>query len=229
LYFGIVNARLGEISQKANPPFIQASVSKGGFIGRTVEALSFNAYVKDGEIEKGAEAVLVEVRRVDQHGFLESELQRAKDGMTRAYERMYAERAKTHSAALIGELVRNFLVHEEIPGIEAEYAMVRQLVPTITLAEVNSLARDWITDENRVIWVSAPKKEGVTVPTPAQILAVIDRASKATVTPYVETLADAPLIATLPPAGRVTNTRTIDAVGVTEWKLSNGRISRQMR
>ena len=94
--------------------------------------------------------------------------------------------------------------------------------PTITLAEVNSLAREWITDENRVIWANAPKKDGVTAPTADQILAVIDRASKATLTPWVETLADAPLLANLPPAGRVTSTRTIDAVGVTEWKLSNG-------
>jgi zinc protease len=66
LYFGIINARLSEMAQKADPPFINASVSKGGFIGRTVEALSFSAYVKDGQIERGAEAVLMEVRRVDQ-------------------------------------------------------------------------------------------------------------------------------------------------------------------
>ena len=222
LYFEMINDRLIELSQSADPPFISASVSSGSYIGRSVSSLSFYASVKDGGIERGAEAVLIEARRADQFGFLEAELRRAKDNMLRAYERMYAERAKTHSAALVGELVRNFLVREHIPGIEAEYEMTRRLLPGVTLAEVNTLARAWITDENRVIWASAPAKPGVTVPTQAQLLAVIDRASKATVTAYAEKLADDPLIPSLAAPGRVVATRTVDAVGVTEWKLSNG-------
>jgi zinc protease len=222
LYFGVVNARLGEIARRADAPFIGASVSNGGFIGRTVESLSFSAGVKDGGIERGIEAVLIEARRVDQFGLLEAELERAKDNTRRFYQRLYDERAKTENDQLVGELVGNFLEGEVIPGIEFEYRLANQLLPTITLAEVNAIASDWITDENRVIWVNAPRKAGVPVPTAAQILAVIDRASKATVTPWVETLTDAPLLARRPTPGRVVSTKTNEAVGVTEWKLSNG-------
>lgn len=223
LYFSIINARLRELSQQSNPPFIGGSVNNSAFIGRTVESLSFNATVKDNGIERGIEAVLLEVRRVDQFGFLQSELDRAKASTLRSFERSYAERAKTNSASYVGELIGNFLTGEVIPGIETEYNIVKQVLPTITLAEVNTLAKDWITDDNRVIWVNAPKKDGVSVPTEAQILAVIDKASKATVTPYVENLAvDAPLIAKMPVPGKVVSSSTNAATNITEWKLSNG-------
>lgn len=222
LYFAMINARLREVSLQANPPFIAAGVSSGNFIGRSMDAFSFGAAVKDGGVERGLDAVLAEIRRADQFGFLESELTRAKENMLRAYERAYAERAKTNSDALVGELVRNYLEQEDIPGIEAEYTLVQQLMPGIPIAEVNALVRDWITDDNRVIAVSAPAKTGVTVPTEAQVLAVIDRASKTTVTAYTENVSDEALVPSLPAPGRVVSTSTNTAVNLTEWKLSNG-------
>jgi len=222
LYLSMLNARLGEIAQKPDAPFLMAFVSNSPFFARSVQAFTFSAVVKDGGIERGADAVLAEARRVEQYGFLASELQRAKDNTLRSWERLYAERAKTSSAARVGELVRNFLVAEDIPGTEAEYNMTRQFVPGITLPEVNTLSRGWITDTNRIALIMAPRKAAAPLPTDAQILAVFDRAAKAPVTAYTETVSEAPLLERLPAPGRVVSTRTIEAAGVTEWKLSNG-------
>ena len=222
LYFSMLGARLSEMSRKPDAPFLNAGVGNGSFFARDVDALTFSASVKDGGIERGAEAVLVEARRVDQFGFLPAELQRAKDNTLRSYERMYAERAKTNSDQLVDELVRNFLEQEDIPGIDVEYRLTQQLLPTITVTDVNTLASKWITDENRIILVRAPLKSGVPVPTQAQILAVLDRANKAPVTAYTENVSDAPLVARMPTPGRVVSTKAATAAGVTEWKLSNG-------
>ena len=65
------------------------------------------------------------------------------------------------------QFIRNLMQQEPIPGIAYEYALVRRFMPEITLADVNSLARDWVPDRNRVIAVAAPKKDGVPVPTDA--------------------------------------------------------------
>ena len=147
LYLGMLNTRLDEISQKPDAPFLGAGASKGSFIGRTTEAFTLGASVKDGGIDRGLEALLVEAKRVDQFGFLQSELDRQKESLVRGYERAYAERDKTQSSALVGEYVNNYLTGEAIPGIEYEYKLVQQLVPTITLADVNKLASNWITDD----------------------------------------------------------------------------------
>ena len=222
LYSEMLNARLREVAQQPDAPFLSAAVGVGPFFARDVSGLFFTANVKDGGVERGAEAVLTEARRVDQFGFLPSELQRAKDNTLRRWEQMYAERNKTSSRDEVGELVRNFLDQEDIPGVQAEYDMVRRFVPEITVADVNNAGRAWIRDEDRVALITVPKKAGVAVPTEAQILAMFDRVSKVPVTAYTESVTDQPLLDRVPAPGKVVNTRTIDVAGVTEWKLSNG-------
>ena len=222
LYIGMLNSRLREIAQKPDAPFLGAGAGKGRFISRTGDAFTLSAGVKDGGIERGLEALLTEARRVDEFGFLQSELDRAKQDLLRNYERMYTERDKTQSAAFAGEYIRHYLEGETIPGIEYEYRLAEQLVPSITLAEINTLARNWITEDNRVIIAQSPIKEGVTVPTQRDLLAVFERAEKLPLVAYVETLSDEALLEKIPAPGRVVSERSIASIGATEWKLSNG-------
>ena len=221
LYLGMLNDRMNEITQKPDAPFIGAGASKGGFVGREIAPFSLGAAVQDGGVERGLEALLVEARRVDQFGFLQSELDRTKQDMLRGYERAYAERDKTQSGRFAEEYIRVYLEGEAAPGIEWEYSAVQKLLPTISLADVNRLAAGWITDENRIVIVQAPQKDSVKLPTQASILAAFDRASKAPVVAYTETVSSDALIASAPTPGRIVSTRALPS-GVFEWKLSNG-------
>jgi zinc protease len=221
LYISMLNGRLSEITQKPDAPFIGAGASKEGFVGRELEPFSLSAAVKDGGVERGLEALLIEAKRVDQFGFLQSELDRAKTNMLRGYERAYAERDKSNSDLFADEYVRNYLQGEEIPGIAYEYNTVQALLPGVTLQEVNRLGQGWITDENRVVIVQAPIKEGVAIPTEANILAVFDKAVKAPVVAYTETLSGEALVDNLAAAGSVVSSRP-RPLGVSEWTLSNG-------
>ena len=83
------------------------------------------AYVPDGGVLRGLDAVLAEAVRVQKHGFTASELARAKQNLLRSYERTYAERDKRQSAALVGELVRNFLEQEAIPWYRVRVSALR--------------------------------------------------------------------------------------------------------
>jgi zinc protease len=222
LYLSMFNQRLVEIAEKPDAPFLGADASKGNFIGRSTGAFTLGAGVKDGEIEKGLEALLVEARRVDEFGFLQTELDRAKQNMIRGYERAYAERDKTQSAGLVQELINNYLEAEPIPGIEYEYRIVQQLVPTITLNDVNKLASKWISDSNRVILAESPVKDGVKIPTRAELLAVFEKAAKTKVVAYTENVSTEALIAKPPVPGTIVESRVIPKVDVVEWKLSNG-------
>ncbi len=222
LYLSMLNARLEEISQKPDAPFLGADASRGSFIGRESDAFTLSASVKNGTIDAGLNALLIEAKRVDEFGFLQTELDRAKQNMLRGYERSYAERDKTQSSEYVSEYVDNYLNGEPFPGIEYEYKLAQQLVPTITLAEVNKMASAWITDENRVIIAESPQKDSVKVPTPAELKEVFDHASKTQVVAYKETLSTEPLVAKEPTAGRIVATQTTPAVNVTDWTLSNG-------
>jgi len=221
LFASMLNARFSEMSQKPDAPFAQAFSGKGQYV-RSLDIFDLNALAKDGQIERAAEALITEAHRVDQFGFLTAELDRAKQNMLRFYERLYNERDKRESASLADEYVRHFLTNEHVPGIEVEYQLAQQLLPTITLQEVNALASKWITDENRVVIVQAPQKQGIRVPTQAELLAVIDRAQKTPVVAYTENVSTEPLVARLPAAGKVTSSKLIKDADVTEWRLSNG-------
>src|SRR4051812_12029896 len=222
LYTTMLNSRFNEIAQKPDAPFLGAGASKGQFLARATDGFTLGAAVKDGGIERGLEALLTEARRVDQFGYLQSELDRAKQNMLRSYERANAERDKTNSGAFVEEYIGNYLEHEAIPGVEKEYELVQQLLPTITLAEVNSAASRWITDENRVVIATAPEKSDAKVPTAAELLAVFDRTAKTPVTAYVENVSGDALLAKAPTAGRITGQRSIPAGGGTGGALSDG-------
>jgi zinc protease len=222
LYTTMLSARFSEIAQRPDAPFLGAGAAKGQFLARGTDGFTLEAAVKDGGIERGLEALLTEARRVDQFGYLQSELDRAKQNMLRSYERANAERDKTNSSTFVEEYVGHYLQHDPIPGIEKEYALVQQLLPSITLADVNAAASRWITDENRVVIATAPEKATVKTPTVAELLAVFDRTAKASVTAYTESVSGDALIKKLPPAGQVTGAHVTPSVGVTEWRLSNG-------
>jgi zinc protease len=222
LALSMFNQRLREITQKPNAPFLGAGASLGSFYARNTDAFSVVAGVRDGGILEGAEALLTETKRLQQHGFLEAELARARTNFARSYERGYAEREKTESGSLVGEYVSNYLTGEVIPGIEYEYSLAQQLLPGITVSDVNAATKRWITDKNRVVIAQAPDRPGVAIPTEAQLAAVFQKAASAAVTPYAETVSTEALIDPLPTPGRIVSESKRDDIGVTEWKLSNG-------
>ena len=110
---------------------------------------------------------------------------------------------------------------EPIPGIAYENGLVQRFLPEITIADINSLARDWVPDRNRVVAVRAPRKAGVAVPDEAALAAVIKGAGGGALTAYVDEVSTRPLIDTLPKPGAVTKT-VAKTPGITEWTLSNG-------
>jgi zinc protease len=220
LFAGMLNARFGEMAQKPDAPFMGAAAARGLFVKRA-EASMLNAMVKDGEVEKGLTALYAEAERVVKFGFTQSEFDRQKTNFLRGLEQALAEKDKRPSAQLAAEYIRATTQGEPIPGLAYEVNLTRALVPTITLAEVNGLAAEWVPEGNRVVMVSAPKKEGVPVPTEAQLAAAITAAASAPLTAYVDTVTSATLIRTPPTPGRITREST-RAWGITEWELSNG-------
>jgi zinc protease len=220
LFAGMLSSRLMEIAQKPNAPFMAAGAGRGLFV-RSAEASTLSALVKEDGIGQGLEALFTEAERVAKFGFTATELERQKTSTVRGYERAIAELDKRQSGSLAAEYVRNFTQQEPFPGLPYEYDLVKRFVPAITLAEVNSLAREWVPDGNRVVVVSAPDKPGVVVPTDAQLAAAMKDAEAAAVTAYEDKVSTAPLVDPMPEPGRVTATAE-RSLGITEWTLSNG-------
>lgn len=222
LFSGMLNQRLAELQQQAEPPFILATSSTGASFARTKSAFSVYGIMNENRVLEGSHAMLEELRRVELHGFVASELQRQKLRLGKAYENAYNERDKTESSDIVNELVNNFLEEEAVPGIEFEYAFVRQYLSGITLDEVNAVIKKLIHEDNRVAILTGPEKEGVSYPSEEELLAKISEVSASNPDPYVEEVIATELVKNLPPRGKVVDQRTIDMLGVDVVRLSNG-------
>ncbi|MFA6234591.1 MAG: insulinase family protein, partial [Bacteroidota bacterium] len=94
--------------------------------------------------------------------------------------------------------------------------------PTISIREVNKLTADLMLVKNRVVSLSMPEKDGVAVPTEAQLRAVMDKVDNTTVEPYVDEVANKPLAEVPSTKVKIASEKKLDDLGVTEWTLTNG-------
>ena len=220
LYSTMLNRRLGERVQEANPPYLFGNIGKSRMVREKDMAMQV-AVVKEGEFALGLKTLLLEARRARRDGFTSTELDRAKADLIRGMEKAYEERDKSNSAAYAAEYTRNFLQGEPIPGIEKELEIVREFSAEISLEEVNRTADQWITEANRVILYSAPDKPGLAVPTRENILEIIAEAEKTEIAAYDDGVSDAPLLPSMPKPGKIVSEKRNDKLGTTEWILSN--------
>lgn len=222
LYSTIINQRLAELQQKADPPFLYGYTYYGSLLARAKDAYQSIAAAPENGVERALQALVEENERVKRFGFTSGELERAKMELLSNYEQAYNERGKTESQAYANEYLRNFLQGEPIPGIEFEYNFVKQHLPGIGLSELNQLAEKWITGENRVVVITAPEKEGVELPSEQEVLNILNDIANKELTPYEDNLASSTLMTETSAPGKVASTRKIDEIGVTELTLSNG-------
>ncbi|MSU37272.1 MAG: insulinase family protein [Pedosphaera sp.] len=221
LYSQVLNQRLGERVQEANPPYLYAGIGKARMV-RVKEFAVQVATVKEGLFAEGLKALLVETQRSRRDGFSKAELDRAKADWLRDYERAFEERNKTDSSTYAREYISHFLEGESIPGIAEELRLTRQFLPEITLTEVNHSGDRQIAETNRVIVFSAPEKAGLKTPTRDELLAVIREAEGVQIGAYQDGVSDAPLLGTQPTPGTIVSELKHPEVDTLEWVLSNG-------
>ncbi|HEX3144103.1 MAG TPA: pitrilysin family protein, partial [Pyrinomonadaceae bacterium] len=222
LFARMLSTRFADMALQPNAPFIQAYAGRGNFFAKSKDTALLGALVKEDGVERGLDALLTEAERVARFGFTAGELERQKQNVLRQYERNAIEKENRESASRAGEYQRNFLTGEPLPSADDEYSLHKRFLPEITLADVNKLAKEWFPDRNRLLIVEAPEKAGVTLPDQTKLAAVMKSAPAKDLKAYVDTVANATLIDSAPTAGKVVKTATKEAIGITEWELSNG-------
>ncbi len=213
--------RMNELSRKENPPFISAYSFYGGFT-RSKDAFKGVAQAADNGVIKALTALLTEMERMKQYGFTSTEFDRAKADLLRNYESRYMERNKRKNRELVYANISNFLTNTPNPGVEYEYSFAQAMIPGITLDELNNIAKQYVTENNEIVTVTGPDKEGVTLPTVPEIRKALADCKNIKTAPYVDLLANSKLVEKDPVPGKVIKTVTNKDLGTTEWTLSNG-------
>lgn len=218
-----INDRLEELSRTKNAPFISASVRSGNFfLASTKDVFELSGVLKEGKVLEAIQLLVGEVERARANGITIDELKRGKAEMLSYAENDYNDRSNRRNGEFVEQCVQNFLEETPIIEPEKELEMVRKLDKTVTIDDVNALAKTIITNQNQVVTMFGPDKNTFKMPTNSSIENAILKAQKQHYTPYKtqNTLTER-LITKLPKPGSIISERTYK-YGYTEFTLSNG-------
>ena len=219
----MLNNRLGEISSTPDSPFAAAGSYYGNyFLSDTKDALTLAAIGKGDDILPGLASVYRELLRAERGGFTVSEYDRARSEYLSRLEKAYNNREKAESSSYVETYVRNFIDNTPATGIEMKYQTLNMLLPQLPVDLVNATIKELISDNNRVVTVMLPEKDGIKVPTEEAVRQMMAAVDAEDIPAFVDEVKDEPLIANLPAPGKVVATQELPQWGATEWTLSNG-------
>jgi len=217
----MLNSRFVEIAQKPNPPITSAMTAWFGLVRENRMAYA-RANAAGKNVLVAFNTLVTELERARRHGFVESELQRAKDDLMSRMEKYYNERNTTESSGLAQELARHVLERESVPGIAHEFEIYQHYVPQITAEECSAILKEALTEENRVFTFSVPEGNGYTKPTEQQVRSLLTAVAGKEIAAYVDNAPTEPLMATMPTPGSIVKTEDVPEIGGTRLTLSNG-------
>ena len=221
LFDQMLGERYTELSRHANPPFIQGGAGISGFLGG-LDSYSASVTAKPGELDNGFKAVWRETERIKRFGFTQTELDRAKVAYLNGMEEAVKEKDKTNSSSYVGEYQRLFLKGEVSPGIEAEYQLTKDDLPTITLADVNGLTKSYIKNIDRDIIIEAPEKDKSDLPDENTVNSWLTAVASENIAPYKDDVNSLPLLVAKPFAGKIVSESNGKQTNTIQLVLSNG-------
>ena len=222
LFSIMLNRRLSERAQSAEPPYLDASVGISDFIGG-VKDFTLSVTTEEGALDAGISAVIEEGLRVQEFGFTETELERAKTDLLNSLQTNFDERDDIDSSAWRSAIVEAFLADDYVvTSNEADLELGEQLLPQITVEAVNEVAPDFSDSTNRVALVLAPEKEGLDVPDEAALESLVTTALDQEVTAYEDQTPEGELLdADLEPV-QITEETYVEDLDTTLFTLENG-------
>ncbi len=220
IFTSILRERLGEVADEPGSVLIRSSVWREP-LARGACAFVYSATARPGKLENALYVLLAQLVRLGRFGALPDEFERARRELRAGREITSEEGDRAPLADKASELVRHLFEQEEVAGPDGELALMNEVLPTITLEDVNRLARERARGGGRVVAIDLPK--GTLVPPAESTVQLWESVAENSVfEPWHAPTPKGPLLATSPVPGTIV-ARTHDAgANVDVWTLSNG-------
>ncbi len=217
----LINERLNELTQKEDPPFTYGYTGNDQFI-RGYEAFISFAVLGDNTTQEAIDALIAETERARKFGFLSTELERVKASLLNEAEEAFKEKDKTQSSRLVSNYLNNYLENNPIPGPENRYKFLKQVLPDITLAEINNVAKKMPAPASAFALVLAPTARKDKLPSNKDLQDQIIAATRQQVKPYEEKAIASTLMDNSIASGKTVSETKNEKLGTTDLALSNG-------
>ena len=222
LYATMLTNRLQELVKKENPPFVFAYAGFDGY-GKNYKSFMVQGGTGTQDVQKGIDAALTEIERLKRFGFTAAELDRAKKNILSNYENSWNNRDKIESENYAGEYISNFTDGEPVPGIEYEFELIKKIIPSMQINEINVVTDLYKNEKNLFSFVMGPDASGTKLPTEADIVKMLGlKSNDLSIKAYEEKAISTSLLSVVPKPGKIISSTKNTLLGTTELTLSNG-------
>lgn len=217
-----LSKRFTELTQTADPPFLQASVGASPLFGKAWLS-QFQVVVRDGAADRSIETYLTEVRRLALHGLTATDLQLALGEYRSIVENQYAQRTNITNPQRGSALAAHALTGAPLLSDEDDYALKKATADQFTLESVNAVLPTWLDMTTTRLLVLTTGKPEAGIPDKAGLQAIAAKVADSVVAANQER-AVKPLFTEAPKAGKVTKSEKVAGTPLTKWTLSNGLV-----
>lgn len=227
LFASVINERLRDITRDPESPLLSAGIGWSRFL-RDTEITVASASIRDERVVDALESIVTELERAERYGVMETELDRARARFMQSIEDALVNARTRPGGRLADELVRHWTQGEPVPGIEFEYRLYEELLPGITVEEVNATAALFTRDQDRIILAglredgSGKLPDGSPLPSEDELLRVLFRTEARPVSPPVPEDQHSLLLQQEPDRGEIVNRIDHSTVDTMEYHLENG-------
>ncbi|GAA3610570.1 insulinase family protein [Flavivirga amylovorans] len=221
LYSGMLRQRLNEVSIKSNAPFLSATAGIGNFLAN-MDCYFLRANLKEDKVTEGIDALLTESERAKRFGFTATELERYKALLLNNADIRRKETGKLSTKYYVEQYIDNFTDHVPIPSDVFKYEFYKEILPGISVEDVNNISKQWVREDNAAVVINAIEKEDLKLPTENDIKKILKKITLKDIEAYKDKLGDIELMSHKPEPGNIIKETYNKKVDVTTWELANG-------
>lgn len=218
------SARIQELIEKGDAPFLNASASYSSFQGGigNLDAFSIQVVAKEAsKIKLAIEGIMSEVNSMIKFGFKETEWERIKKSFLNSITNSYHEKDKISSKVFINQYLNHFLKGEAIISMDYSYEFYNENLESISLDDLNKMIKNWVSESNQIILLKGAEKDKEILPSELELKEWVNNSNKHIVD-YVDDIIDEPLLDIENLNGKIISIKEQKSTKSTEITLENG-------
>ena len=204
------------------PEHVRALTSTKGELTENVDIVGFSVNVDDGFHKKGLTVLAQEIERLKRYGFFQEDFETLFEQVietTERNKRVSKERGNIWSI----KMVEAVALGKPLADPEESNDQALRLIKTVSLEDVNTRLREWLSSPDRVLYTQAVGGESVDLGSPEDVGAVFEMARKSSLdgleSKAVVTEKELPKVKE---KGSVELLSRDETIGLSRWRLSNG-------
>lgn len=216
----MVNRRMEQRIREGTAPYQAARVRQGIFLSVT-EQIRAEAEAAPASWTAAMADLITDIQSARLHGFTDQELVIAKKATLAAAEHATQTESTQDAQAFLSAMNRALSAGEQPRSAAQKLALLQQLLPGITTAEVATAFAANFTPEHRAYIVSLPEQSGVEIPSREALRTVVEGALAQPVVPWQSKARPTALLEQEPQPGTIVEQTRFAPLAVTQATLSN--------